>query len=46
MLALVGQAPVSMVMMHVWFIGIRGHLGEIAGKSTIRPLFSFFGFSV
>ena len=33
-----------MVMMHVWFIGIRGHLGEIAGKNIIRPLFLLFWF--
>ena len=30
--------------MHVWFIGIKGHFGEIAGKSTVRPFFSSFGF--
>ena len=28
-----------MVIMHVWFIGIREHFGEIAGKNNIRPLF-------
>ena len=33
-----------MVIMHVWFIGIREHLGEIAGKNKIRPLFLLFGF--
>ena len=31
-----------MVIMHVWFIGIRGHLGEIAGNNTVRPLFPPF----
>ena len=30
MVALV-DSPVSMVIMHVWFIGIRVHSGEIAG---------------
>ena len=33
-----------MVMMHVWLIGIRGHLGEIAGKNKIRPLFLLLWF--
>ena len=33
-----------MVIMHVWFIGKRGTLGEIAGKHKIRPLFLLFGF--
>ena len=28
-----------MVIMHVWFFGIKGHSGEIAGKNNIRPLF-------
>ena len=32
MLASVGH-PVSMVMMHVWFVGLKGHFGEIEGKS-------------
>ena len=31
-----------MVIMHVWFIGIRWHLGEIAGTNKIRPLFLLF----
>ena len=31
-----------MVIMHVWFIGIREHLGEIAGKNNISPLFLLF----
>ena len=31
-----------MVMMHVWFIGLRGHFGEIAGKQNVRPLFLLF----
>ena len=33
-----------MVMMHVWFIGIKGHSGEIAGKDNKRPLFLLIGF--
>ena len=33
-----------MVIMHVWFIGIKGHSGEIAGRNNIRPLFLLFGF--
>ena len=33
------DSPDSMVMMHVWFIGQRRHLGEIAGKYKVRPLF-------
>ena len=37
------QSP-WLVIMHVWFIGIRGHLGEIAGKNKIRPLFLLIGF--
>ena len=28
-----------MVMMRVWFIGLREHFGEFAGKSMVRPLF-------
>ena len=28
-----------MVIMHVWFIGIREHSGEIAGINNVRPLF-------
>ena len=43
MLALVGRA-VSMVIMHVRFIGIKGHSGEIAGKQNMRPLFLLLGF--
>ena len=35
---------VSMVIMHVWFSGLREHFGEIAGKNKIRPLFLLFGF--
>ena len=31
MLASVGR-PVSMVMMLFWYIGLKGHSGEIAGK--------------
>ena len=34
-----------MVMMHVWFIGLRRHFGEIAGIDKVRLLFLFFGFS-
>ena len=26
------------------YIGIRGHFGEIAGKSNVRPLFLLIGF--
>ena len=33
-----------MVIMHVWFIGLRGHSGEIAGKNNVRPLFLLCGF--
>ena len=33
-----------MVMMHVWFIGLREHFGEFAGGQNIRPLFLLFGF--
>ena len=33
-----------MVMMHVWFIGLREHSGEIAGKSMVRPLFLLYLF--
>ena len=35
--------PVSMVIMHVWFIGLKGHSGEIAGKNNVRPLFLLYG---
>ena len=28
-----------MVIMHVWLIGLRGHVGEIAGKNNVRPFF-------
>ena len=31
-----------MVVMHVWFIGLRGHFGGFAGKNKIRPLFLLF----
>ena len=44
MYASLRDSPVSVVMMHVWFIGLRGHCGEIAGKSTVRPLFLLQGF--
>ena len=33
-----------MVIMHVWFIRIKGQFGEIAGKSTVRLLFLLQGF--
>ena len=33
-----------MVIMHVWFIGLKGHSGEIAGKNNVRPLFLLIGF--
>ena len=33
-----------MVIMHVWFIGIKGHSEEIAGRNNIRLLFLLFGF--
>ena len=35
-----------MVLMHVWFNGLRRHDGEIAGENLVRPLCSFKGFSV
>ena len=38
MLALV-DGPVSIAVMHVWFIGFKGHPEEIAGKNKVRPLF-------
>ena len=38
--------PVSMVMMHVWFVGLRGHFGEFAAKVPGDLFFSFQGFSV
>ena len=43
MLALAGQ-PSLHGLMYLWFIGLKGHLGEIAGKNKIRPLFLFFLF--
>ena len=33
-----------MMIMHVRFVGIKGHSGEIAGENNIRPLFLLFGF--
>ena len=33
-----------MVIMHVWFIGLKGHSGEIAGVNNIRLLFLLIGF--
>ena len=33
-----------MVMMHVWFIGLREHIGEFAGERMVRPLFLLFVF--
>ena len=35
-----------MVITHVWFIGQMGHLGEIAGKNNVRPLFLLYWFFV
>ena len=35
-----------MVIMHIWYIGLRKHSGENAGKIYVRPLFLVFGFSV
>ena len=31
-----------MVIMHVWFIGLMVHSGEIAGLKNVRPLFLLF----
>ena len=31
-----------MVILHVWFMGLRGHIGEFAGKRMVRPLFLLF----
>ena len=33
-----------MVIMHVWFIGLREHSGELAGKYMVRPLFLLLEF--
>ena len=33
------DGPVSIAMMHVWFVGFKGHPGEIAAKIMVRPLF-------
>ena len=33
-----------MVMMHVWFIGLLGHFGEIEGKNSVRRLFLLYEF--
>ena len=33
-----------MVIMHVWFIGVREHYGEFAGKYMVRPLFLLLEF--
>ena len=33
-----------MVIMHVWFIGLRGHHGEIAGRHMVRSLFLLLEF--
>ena len=33
-----------MVIMHVWFIGLRRHHGELAGKYMVRPLFLLLEF--
>ena len=34
-----------MVIMHVWFTGLKGHSGEFAGESIVGPLFLPFLFS-
>ena len=34
------DSPVSTAFMDVLFTGLKGHSGEIAGKGTVRPLFS------
>ena len=39
MLASAGQPSLHGFLCMYGFIGIRGHLGEIAGKNKIRPLF-------
>ena len=33
-----------MVIMHVWFIGLKEHYGELAGKFLVRPLFLLLEF--
>ena len=33
-----------MVIMHVWYYGLKGHSGEIADKMCARPLFLLFKF--
>ena len=33
-----------MVILHVWYFGLRGHLGEIAGKIYVRPHFFLLEF--
>ena len=33
-----------MVIMHVWFIGLRVHFGEFAGKTMVKPLFLLLEF--
>ena len=38
------DSPPSKVMMHVWFLGLMGHFGEIAGSNNVRPLFLLIGF--
>ena len=30
--------------MHQWFIGIKGHFGQIASKNMVRPVFLLQGF--
>ena len=44
MLALAGQPQSPLVILHAWFIGIKRHSGEIAGKNMVRPLFLLQGF--
>ena len=33
-----------MVMIHAWFIGLRGHIGEFAGENNVSHLFLLPGF--
>ena len=41
---MLAYSPVSMVIMHVWSIGLRVHSGEFAGKNKVRPHFLLPGF--
>ena len=42
--ASLGGTPVSVAVMHVWYLGLREHPGEIVCKNIIRPLFLLFLF--